>query len=160
VPLPSEIDAVLRDYPRIYFACHRRHTRDPETGALLSTAQIGVLDHLDAIAATTLSDLAAHLGVTPGTMSVAVDRLVKGGYVTRTVDDADRRRVQLRLTDAGVRIRTAHSVLDPALVADLLDALDDDSRADALRGLALLAGAASTRVGRPWAASQSAASGG
>lgn len=140
--LTDAVAAVLRDYPRIYFACHRRHTRDPGTGALLSSAQIGILDHLDAVAGTTLTDLAAHLGVTAGTMSVAVDRLVKGGYVARTIDDADRRRVQLRLTEAGVRVRTAHSVLDPALVVDLLATLDDAARADALRGLALLADAA------------------
>lgn len=138
----DDIAAVLRDYPRIYFACHRRHTRDPATGALLSAHQISILDHLDAAAATTLNALAAHMGVTPGTMSVAVDRLVKGGYVTRGVDDADRRRVRLRLTDAGVRVRGAHSVLDPALVGELLAQLSDADRAAALAGLALLARAA------------------
>jgi DNA-binding MarR family transcriptional regulator len=135
----SDVAAVLRDYPRIYFACHRRHTRDPETGALVSAAQVSILDHLDAVAATTLSDLAAHMGVTAGTMSVAVDRLVKGGYVDRAVDAADRRRVQLRQTEAGVRVRTAHSVLDPVLVAELLAHLDPATRADALHGLSLLA---------------------
>ena len=87
------VAALLRDYPRIYFACHRRHVRDPGSGALLSAHQASVLDHLDAVDPTALNELAAHMGVTPGTMSVAVDRLVKGGYVTRTVDGADRRRV-------------------------------------------------------------------
>lgn len=144
----ADVAAVLRDYPRIYFACHRRHTRDPDTGAVLSSAQISVLDHLDAVAGTSLADLAAHLGVTAGTMSVAVDRLVKAGYVTRTIDDADRRRVQLRLTDAGVRVRGAHSVLDPDSVQTLLDALSPTERTDALRGLALLAEAAGRARGR------------
>src|SRR5919197_702597 len=73
---------------------------------------------------------------------VAVDRLVRGGYVTRTVDAADRRRVQLRLSDAGVRIKRASSVLEPALVAAMLDRLTNSERADAIRGLALLAKAA------------------
>jgi DNA-binding MarR family transcriptional regulator len=141
-PHDAGVAALLRDYPRIYFACHRRHVRDPDSGALLSTHQASILDHLDAVDPTTLNELAAHMGVTPGTMSVAVDRLVKGGYVTRTVDGADRRRVQLRLTDAGVRVRGAHSVLDPALVADLLAALAPAEREAALRGLALLARAA------------------
>ena len=141
-PLAEAVGALLRDYPRIYFACHRRHVRDPGTGALLSANQASVLDHLDAVDPTTLSELAAHMGVTPGTMSIAVDRLVKGGYVTRTVDESDRRRVQLRLTDAGVRVRGAQSVLDPDLVADLLSQLAGAERDAALRGLALLARAA------------------
>ena len=140
--MPDAVDAVLRDYPRIYFACHRRHVRDPDTGALLSAHQVSILDHLDAVAPTTLAALAAHMGVTPGTMSVAVDRLVKGGWVRRTVDDADRRRVQLRLTDDGVRVRGAHSVLDPDLVGEMLARLDAPERDAALRGLALLAHAA------------------
>jgi DNA-binding MarR family transcriptional regulator len=133
---------VLRDYPRIYFACHRRHVRDGGTGALLSAAQASILDHLDAVDPTTLGGLAEHMGVTPGTMSVAVDRLVKGGYVHRAPDPVDRRRVLLHLTEQGVRVRGANSVLDPALVAGMLDQLDDRERAAALHGLRLLARAA------------------
>ncbi|MEJ7813056.1 MAG: MarR family winged helix-turn-helix transcriptional regulator [Gemmatimonadaceae bacterium] len=138
----ADVAAVMRDYPRIYLACHRRHVRDAETGALVSARQASILDHLDAVDPTTLTDLAAHMGVTPGTMSVAVDRLVRAGYVTREVDEADRRRVRLRLAATGVRLRTAHSVLDPALVGSMLSALSEADRQTALRGLALLAGAA------------------
>jgi DNA-binding MarR family transcriptional regulator len=142
----ADVDAVLRDYPRIYFACHRRHVRDPGSGDVLSAHQASILDHLDAVEGTALTELAAHMGVTAGTMSVAVDRLVRGGYVTREVDAADRRRVRLRLTEAGVRVRGAHSVLDPELVGTLLDRLAPDDRDAALRGLALLARAAGARA--------------
>jgi hypothetical protein len=34
-------------YPRIYFACHTRHVRDPQSHRLLSRHQASVLDHLD-----------------------------------------------------------------------------------------------------------------
>lgn len=135
--------AILRDYPRIYFGAHRRHTRDPISGDLVSQKQIQILDHLDEVNSTSLTDLAAHLGVTPGTMSVAVDRLIKRGYITRTPDTADRRRVHLRLTAAGARVCQAHSVLDPDLVQAMVDTLTDAERDLALRGLALLADAAS-----------------
>ncbi|HUF26764.1 MAG TPA: MarR family transcriptional regulator [Gemmatimonadaceae bacterium] len=140
--MKNEVEAVLRDYPRVYFACHRRHVRDPRTQALLSAHQASILDHLDAVDATTLGELAEHMGVTPGTMSVAIDRLVKGGYVSRTPDATDRRRVQLRLTADGVRMRGANSVLDPALIGSMLEQLEPGARAEALRGLALLAQAA------------------
>ncbi len=136
------IAAVLRDYPRIYFSCHRRHTRDPLTGDLVSQKQIQILDHLDEFSAHSLNALADHMGVTAGTMSVAVDRLVKRGYITRVPDSTDRRRVLLRLTPAGARVCQAHSVLDPELVHGMLAELPESDRARALDGLALLASAA------------------
>ncbi len=140
--LSSDVAAVFRDYPRIYFACHRRHVRDPRSGATVSARQVSILDHLDATAPSMLADLASHLGVTPATMSIAVGRLVDEGYVTRVVDPADRRKVQLRLTDAGVRICAANSVLEPGLVQTMLDRLSERDRRAALRGLALLGKAA------------------
>ena len=138
----ADVGRMLRDYPRIYFACHRRHTRDPETGDVVSLRHIQLLDHLDRIQSVSLTALADHLGVTLGTASVAIDRLVKRGYVSRVPDDIDRRRIHLRLTDAGARVCAAHSVLDPMLVEQLLGVLCDDERRRALDGLELLASAA------------------
>ena len=152
----DDVAAVFRDYPRIYFSCHRRHVRDPESGALVSSHQVSILDHLDAVQPTILGELAEHMGVTPGTMSIAVGRLVRDGYVARTLDSADRRRVQLRLTDAGTRVRAAHSVLEPALVSDMLDELAPDERKQALDGLATLARAAAAAQQRRTRAARSA----
>jgi MarR family transcriptional regulator, organic hydroperoxide resistance regulator len=138
----ADAGRVLRDYPRIYFACHRRHTRDPQTGDVVSLRHVQILDHLDSIQSVSLTELADHLGVTLGTASVAIDRLVKRGYVSRVPDDADRRRIHLRLTAAGARVCAAHSVLDPELVDQLLGVLSGDDRRRALDGLELLASAA------------------
>ena len=140
--LAPDVAAVFRDYPRIFLSCHRRHVRDPKGGTLVSSRQVSIMDHLDPIHATTLNRLAKHMGVTPGTMSIAVDRLVKLGYVVRELDEADRRRVSLRLTEAGVRICAESSVLEPDLVRDMLDQLTTAERRDALKGLSLLARAA------------------
>ena len=137
-----DVTIVLDAYPRIYFACHRRHVYDAGQRRLVSVHQASILDHLDAIESTVLSDLAKHMGVTASTMSLAVDRLERGGYVVRERDASDRRRVRIRLTDAGVRVRRANSVLDPALVAEMLDQLPAGERREALRGLQLLARAA------------------
>ena len=132
----------MRLYPKIYFACHTRHVRDVQSGHLLSRHQASVLDHLDEIDPITLNGLARHMGVTAGTMSLTIDRLERKGYVVRVRDAADRRRVHVRLTSAGVRVRDASSVLDPPLVEALVSRLSDEDRAVAIRGLALLAGAA------------------
>jgi len=137
-----EIETVLRCYPQIYFACHRRHVRDEQTKAVLSAHQASVLDHLDDVEGTNLLELARHMGVTASTMSLMVDRLERGGHVTRERSKEDGRRVVLRLTPAGVRIKRQQNVLEPGLVEAMLARLDDDRRREALRGLELLAEAA------------------
>jgi DNA-binding MarR family transcriptional regulator len=75
-------------------------------------------------------------------MSLHVERLVRQGYVIRERDPADRRVLALRLTDAGVRVKRAQTVLDPARVASVLGRLAPEERRLALEGLALLARAA------------------
>jgi DNA-binding MarR family transcriptional regulator len=136
---PSEVDTVLRCYPQIYFACHKRHVRDPKTHEVLSGHQASVLDHLDDVEPASLFDLARHMGVTASTMSLTIDRLQRTGYVLRTRSAVDRRRVDLLLTPAGARIKKQQKVLEPELVARVLAHLDDRKRRQALRGLELLA---------------------
>ena len=133
-------------YPRIYFACHQRHVKDPLTQRLLSRHQASVLDHLDEQDPVTLNGLARHMGVTPATMSLTVDRLERKGYVARVRDSADRRRVNVRLTAAGVRVKDASSVLDPSLVESMMRRLDAPDRDAAIRGLSLLADAAGAQM--------------
>jgi DNA-binding MarR family transcriptional regulator len=134
--------AIMTLYPRIYFACHTRHVRDPQSLRLLSRHQASILDHLDEIEPTTITGLAAHMGVTSATMSLSIDRLERKGYVVRLKDAEDRRRVHVRLTSAGVRVRDASSVLDPARVEALVGRLSDEERGRAVEGLALLVQAA------------------
>ena len=146
VSVGAAMTAVMTLYPRIYFACHTRHVRDPQSQRLLSRHQASILDHLDEIEPTTVMDLAAHMGVTAGTMSLAIDRLERKGYVVRLKDAKDRRRVHVRLTRAGVRVREASSVLDPARVEALVARLGDDDRTRAIEGLGLLARAAQEQM--------------
>src|ERR1700757_82396 len=116
----AEVETVLRCYPQIYFACHKRHVRDPETQEVVSGHQASILDHLDDVQPTALFDLARHMGVTASTMSLTMDRLVGGVYVIRERSAQDRRRLDLRLTTAGLRIKKQQKVLDPDLVAAVL----------------------------------------
>jgi DNA-binding MarR family transcriptional regulator len=139
IAVGEAMTAVMTLYPRIYFACHTRHVRDPQSQRLLSRHQASILDHLDELEPTTLTDLASHMGVTPATMSLAIDRLERKGYVVRLRDAKDRRRVHVRLTTAGVRVKETSSVLDPSRVEALVARLPDKDRQRAIEGLALLA---------------------
>ena len=137
---------MLAAYPRIFFACHTRHVRDPQTGEALSAHQASILDHLDEVDAMSMSDLAGHMGVTIATMSLAIDRLEAKAYVRRDRDAKDRRRVLLRITEGGLRVREAKSVLDPVRVEAVLGRLSSATREAALNGLRLLARAADEHV--------------
>lgn len=138
----SDTQRLLDSYPRIFFACHTRHVRDPKTRRVLSAHQASILDHLDTVEPITLLDLARHMGVTPSTMSLQTARLVRRGYVVRARDAGDRRRLRLRLSAAGERIRQAQSVLDPVRVRAMLERLSPAEREAGLDGMALLARAA------------------
>jgi DNA-binding MarR family transcriptional regulator len=141
-----DVHAVLEAYPKIYFACHTRHVRDPATGGAVSAHQASILDHLDEVDAMSMTDLAAHMGVTVATMSLAIDRLERKKFVRRERDGADRRRVLLRVTPAGMRLREAKSVLDPVRVEQVLAQLAPPERAMALKGLTLLARASAAHM--------------
>ena len=140
------VKQVMELYPRIYFACHTRHVRDPKTQKLLSAHQASILDHLDEQEPLTLRDLARHMGVTPSTMSLHVERLVRRGYVSRLRASEDGRRLRLLLTPAGMRVREAKSVLDPERVRALLSRLTSEDRQAGIRGLAILARAGTEQV--------------
>jgi DNA-binding MarR family transcriptional regulator len=84
--------------------------------------------------------------VTPSTMSLSVDRLEDAGYLVRTRSREDARRVELRLTAAGLRLKQQQKLLDPELVGVLLKRLDDPARKRALHGLSLLAQAAAETI--------------
>src|SRR3954447_20732066 len=143
IPMQSEgVETVLECYPQIYFACHRRHVRDEQTKAVLSAHQASVLDHLDEVEGTSLLELAKHMGVTASTMSLTVDRLERGRDVTRERREEDKRRVDLLLTPAGVRIKRQQKVLEPELVAAMLARLDEAKRRQGPRGAGGLGGGA------------------
>ena len=138
----SAVQKVVDLVPRLLYACRRLDARTLTTGRSLSPQQALILDQLDADIPTSLQALAAQMNVTAPTMSVAIGRLVREGYVRRDRDEVDGRRLDLTLSPAGARVRKATSSLDPRRVATLLNRLSAAERADVVRGLTALAAAA------------------
>jgi MarR family transcriptional regulator, organic hydroperoxide resistance regulator len=136
--MADPVRRLQRAYPQLYLACHVDHTtRRRDHG--LSDRDSSVLAHLDELAPVGAGVLARHLGVGPSTVTEAIDRLAAKGLVERRRRG---RRVELRLTRAGVDQMQASSVLDADRVAALIAAVPARQRAAALRGLELLADAA------------------
>ena len=93
--MPSNTQQKVIDLvPRIFQACRRLDAIAPTTGRALSPQQAHVLDQLDAEVPTSLQALASRMGVTAPTMSVAITRLVREGYVRRNRDSVDGRRTR------------------------------------------------------------------
>jgi MarR family transcriptional regulator, negative regulator of the multidrug operon emrRAB len=92
-------------------------------------AAAAVLVHLHRHPETSVSDLAAVVGVGGSGGVRLVDRLAAQGLVTRAPSPTDRRTVLLRLTGTGTE--TARRVLDAreGAVRRTVQALDEDQRA-------------------------------
>jgi len=84
-----------------------------------------------------LSKVGERLMVHPTSVTNLVDRLEAQGLVTRTVDDADRRRVLASLTPEGKRIlkRATAALTDIDFAVGNLDPADQEKAYDLLRGL-------------------------
>jgi MarR family transcriptional regulator, organic hydroperoxide resistance regulator len=137
--LGTQIRRLLDAYPAIFLACHRRHVRDDESGAMVTAHQASVLDHLDTQQPMTLSGLAEHLGVGRSAMSIQIARLVRKGYVRRKAAAGDARKVALTLTEAGNRIKKLNTVLDPERVREMFRAIPAGQLEPALQGVEQLA---------------------
>jgi DNA-binding MarR family transcriptional regulator len=70
----------------------------------LSFTQVKALQVLHASDSTSVKALGDELGLSLPAISRAVDGLVRGGYVTRTEDEDDRRMKRVAATAAGRRI--------------------------------------------------------
>jgi DNA-binding MarR family transcriptional regulator len=135
----SDVALVQRCYPQIYLACHKRHIRASSTAYRLSARDSSILVHLSETVPVTPTELAAHLSVRGSTLSAAIDRLGRLGYLRRSRMPRDRRNVALTLTPQGAEAMAATSVLDSERVNAVLARLSRNQRKRALEGLELLA---------------------
>jgi long-chain acyl-CoA synthetase len=95
------------------------------------------------------SGLAERLAVRPPSVTAVIDGLVTRGLVDRHQEDSDRRRVALRITDAGARIVAAADRAVDEQLCTIAGHLSTKDRSTALRSLDLWGRAlASTREAR------------
>ncbi len=72
-----------------------------------------------------MSDIAPKLGVTVGTLTIAVNNLLKKGYVARHRSETDRRVVYISLTESGVRAYNHHESFHKEMIDFTLKALTE-----------------------------------
>ncbi|WBU37305.1 MarR family winged helix-turn-helix transcriptional regulator [Homoserinibacter sp. YIM 151385] len=107
---------------------HGHHGHGPRDRSLGGAARFRLLDALEA-GPSTVSDLAARVGVDQPRASRLVAEAVDHGFARRGVDPADARRAVVELTEAGrSRLHAAHETRRDA-VATAVEGFSDAERA-------------------------------
>ncbi|HEV8402710.1 MAG TPA: MarR family transcriptional regulator [Candidatus Limnocylindrales bacterium] len=71
------------------------------SGLELTVPQFRALRFVERHPGTDLTGVATHLGMSPSSASALVERLRRAGYVDRTTDPAERRRIRIDLSPRG-----------------------------------------------------------
>jgi len=94
----------------------------------LTVPQFRVLAFVNRNEGSSLWEVASHVGLTAPSTSRLVDGLIARGLMARNDHPADRRRVQLTVTDHGLAILEASTQGTVAYLADKLSGVNADNR--------------------------------
>lgn len=91
----------------------------------VSVNEAHTVDAIGAYVPKTMSAVAEKLDITMGTLTVAINHLVKKGYVYKVRNEKDKRVFMLSLTDKGRELFKAHQKFHFELVKSLIMDLSD-----------------------------------
>jgi DNA-binding MarR family transcriptional regulator len=129
--LDNTVSHMMNTLPRMFRTLkHRaRNAESEHPAAELGDSQMWVLQAL-AAGSEISAKLADHFNVTDPTMTRIIDGLVKKGYVERSPDPSDRRRIDLQLTGAGLEVARFANEQFRATLAEFIRPLSDKQLAD------------------------------
>lgn len=85
--------------------------------------------------AKNMSMIAKALSVTTGTLTIAINSLVKKGYVERTRSESDRRVVLISLSEKGKRAYEHHRIFHENMIKATLEKLTEEEKQVLAKGL-------------------------
>jgi|SRR5690606_8893121 len=104
-------------------------------GVTLSMTEVHVLEAIRNVKNPTMGVVAKKLRITLGTLTTAVNILVKKGYVYRYRDEQDRRKVYLKLDTPALEVLKIHDQFHDEMVDALLKDLGLDKDEVLLKSL-------------------------
>lgn len=99
----------------------------------VSITEVHTVEAIGMYEAKTMSEAARTLDITVGTLSVAINNLVKKGYVKRVRSQTDRRVVYIRLTKKGRLLYRVHEQFHKNMVLATIEGLQKEEE-EALKG--------------------------
>ena len=88
-----------------------------------------VIEAIDMEEARNMSSVARSLGVTTGTLTIAVNSLVKKGYVERARSEEDRSVVLVSLSEKGKRAYLHHRQFHEQMIEAIVEELSEEEQA-------------------------------
>jgi DNA-binding MarR family transcriptional regulator len=73
-----------------------------------------------------MSEIASKLDITMGTLTTAIDKLIKKGYVERSRSEIDRRIVNVSLTNKGKLAYRIHEKFHLDMVKEIMNDFSDE----------------------------------
>ena len=86
-------------------------------------------------AGRSITDIARELSITLPSVTAAVNKLAKKGYLNKNKNDGDKRMVNVCLTNEGRRAEAAHRFFHRHMVVSVSKGLKDAEKAALLKGL-------------------------
>lgn len=91
----------------------------------LSVTEIHTINAIGMYVPRTMSEVACDLGITVGTLTTAINNLVKKGYVQRKRDEEDRRVVKITLTRSGKLAYRVHEQFHSDMIKATVEGLSE-----------------------------------
>ena len=106
----------------------------------ISINDMHIIDAIGIQEARNMSAVAKTMSVTVGTLTTAINNLVKKGYVSRIRSAEDKRVVLLSLTEKGVAAYQKHAVFHKQMVQTVMDGFEGEEMEVLLRAFKKLRG--------------------
>ena len=92
----------------------------------LSITEIHTIEAIGLDRSRTMGEIAHDLRITVGTLTTAITKLIKKGYVERKRIEEDRRVVIVNLTESGQKVFDAHNIFHKEMIDEILENVQGD----------------------------------
>lgn len=104
----------------------------------ISVTEIHTIEGIGMHSEKSMSEIAGELGITVGTLTVAINNLVKKGYAERKRIAIDRRVVNIQLTKRGKLAHRIHEKFHTDMIRATIDGLSEEENKILVKSLAQL----------------------
>lgn len=101
----------------------------------LSITEIHTIEAIGMDKSRTMGEIAHDLRITVGTLTTAITKLIKKGYVERKRIEEDRRVVLVNLTSKGEEVYKVHKIFHEEMICSMISNFSDEEEKVLLKSL-------------------------